>query len=179
MFSPAQNCADEPSSDSSSTTRFHLIRCCVLMRIPRSALPLVAVALLAGCGTPGAPLPPTLDLPQPPSDLKATRKGEKVTLTWTVPTQTTDRALVKPGHLGATRVCRGEQPVLADCGEPAGEVAAQFAVGSLPSAQWFGRGRQPGRETERVKKPVVGQSQQPSVVHVHRVLERTVEKADL
>src|SRR2546423_6852386 len=99
------------------------------MRIPRPALPLATAALaaallLAGCGTPGAPLPPTLDLPQPPTDLKAMRKGDKVTLTWTVPTATTDRALVKPGHLGATRVCRGEQPVLADCEQSAGEVAA-------------------------------------------------------
>ena len=103
------------------------------MRIPRSVLPVLAMAaalLLAGCGTPGAPLPPTLDLPQPPSDLKATRKGDKVTLTWTVPTQTTDRALVKPGHLRATRICRGQQPVLADCGQPAGEVtAAQLQPG--------------------------------------------------
>src|SRR5438270_635321 len=104
----AAGCADERSSDSPSAARFHLLGCCVLMRIPRLAFPLLGLAalLLAGCGTPGAPLPPTLDLPQPPTDLKATRKGDKVTLTWSVPTQTTDRALVKPGHLGATRVCR-------------------------------------------------------------------------
>ncbi|MDP9267682.1 MAG: hypothetical protein M3P27_05070 [Acidobacteriota bacterium] len=99
------------------------------MHIPRSALSLVAIAaalLLAGCGTPGAPLPPTLDLPQPPSDLKATRRGAKVTFTWTVPSQTTDRALVKPGHLGATRICRGQQPVMGmnACVQAAGEVPA-------------------------------------------------------
>jgi len=99
------------------------------MRTPRTALPLFAIVawaalLLAGCGTPGAPLAPTLDLPQPPSDLKATRKGNAVTLTWTVPTQTTDRALVKPGHLSATRICRGPEQAMNECGQPAGELAA-------------------------------------------------------
>jgi hypothetical protein len=92
------------------------------MRLALATLSLAATFLLAGCGVPGAPLPPTLDLAQPPSDLKATRKGDKVTLTWTSPAKTTDGALVK--HLGETRVCRGEQPVLADCVQPAGEVAA-------------------------------------------------------
>ena len=75
-------------------------------------------------------MPPTLDLPQPPSDLKATRKGDKITLTWTVPTHTTDRALVKPGHLGPTRACRGQQAVIAECGQPVAEVpAAQLQPG--------------------------------------------------
>ena len=89
-----------------------------------TAFALLAVALLlVGCGTPGAPLPPTLDLPQPPSDLKATRKGDRVTLTWTVPQQTTDKALAK--HLGTTRVCRSQQRVMSEC----------EAVGQLPPGQ--------------------------------------------
>src|SRR3954468_21846834 len=94
------------------------------MRLALATLSLAATFLLAGCGVPGAPLPPTLDLAQPPSDLKATRKGDKVTLTWTSPAKTTDGALVKPGHLGATRICRGEQAVLAECAQPTGEVSA-------------------------------------------------------
>jgi hypothetical protein len=92
----------------------------------RKVLALLALAfavLLAGCGTPGAPLPPTLDLPQPPSDLKATRKGDRVTLTWTVPQQTTDKALAK--HLGTTRVCRSQQRVMSEC----------EAIGQVPPGQ--------------------------------------------
>jgi hypothetical protein len=61
-------------------------------------------------------------LPQPPDDLKATRKGDKVTLTWTVPTQTSDRALVK--HAGVTRICRAPQPAMSECTQAVGELAA-------------------------------------------------------
>ena len=39
-----------------------------------------AALLLAGCGAPGAPQPPSLQLPSPVADLAATRKGDKVTL---------------------------------------------------------------------------------------------------
>ncbi|HEV3038589.1 MAG TPA: hypothetical protein VHA33_12515 [Candidatus Angelobacter sp.] len=50
---------------------------------------------LAGCGTPGAPQPPSLNIPKPIRDLQATRKGDSIALTWTNPTETTDGALVK------------------------------------------------------------------------------------
>lgn len=46
---------------------------------------------LAGCGTPGAPLPPTLNLPQPVTDLAAERHGNTVSLHWTTPAQTMDK----------------------------------------------------------------------------------------
>jgi hypothetical protein len=98
------------------------------MRTLTAALLLAAALLLVGCGTPGAPLPPTLDLPQPPDDLKATRKGDKVTLTWTVPAHTTDKALVK--HLGPTKVCRSPQVMMSECTQAVGEVpAAQLQPG--------------------------------------------------
>src|SRR5438045_3416921 len=50
---------------------------------------------LFACGTPGAPQPPSLNIPKPIRDLAATRKGQVITLTWTNPTETTDGALVK------------------------------------------------------------------------------------
>lgn len=59
---------------------------------------------LAACGAPGPPMPPSLELPKPVTDLHATRKGEKVYLSWTVPTQTMDYQFVR--HLGPTRICR-------------------------------------------------------------------------
>jgi hypothetical protein len=68
----------------------------------------VAVALLcAGCGTPGAPQPPSLRLPKPVGDLEAIRKGDDVYLRWTLPTKTTDNAGIRPNELGPTRICRG------------------------------------------------------------------------
>jgi fibronectin type III domain protein len=69
-----------------------------------SVCTLIVAALLAGCGQPGAPQAPSLQLPQPVTDLKAVRKGDKVTLTWTVPTRTTDNDTQR--QMGVTRVCR-------------------------------------------------------------------------
>ena len=75
--------------------------------------------LLAACATMNPPQPPSLALPKPPSDLRATRKGDKVTLTWTIPTVTTDRQTART--LGPTRICRGPEPELTQCGTPVGE----------------------------------------------------------
>jgi hypothetical protein len=67
-----------------------------------------AVAMLsAGCGTPGAPQPPSLQLPQRVSDLAAVRAGDKVTLTWTMPLRNTDKLLLK-GPVDV-RLCRAEE----------------------------------------------------------------------
>ena len=65
---------------------------------------LLACALLAACGTPGAPQPPSLQLPRTVQDLSAHRKGSKVTLVWTPPRQTTDRQNIR--HPGPTVICR-------------------------------------------------------------------------
>src|SRR5579863_5420104 len=72
------------------------------MRLPVLILSLIA---LAGCGTPGAPQPPSLNIPKPVSDLKAVRKGDTVTLSWTAPENTTDGALV---HHSGKMVVRRE-----------------------------------------------------------------------
>jgi len=66
----------------------------------------LAAALAAGCGMPGTPQPPSLNLPQKVTDLAAARNGDVVTLTWTMPRRTTDRLLLK-GTLEA-RICRFE-----------------------------------------------------------------------
>ena len=74
----------------------------------------VAVLTLCGCGTPGAPQPPSLDLAKPVSDLKGTRTGDQVILTWTIPAETTDGAAFR--HRGATKVCRAiDQPQMKQC----------------------------------------------------------------
>jgi hypothetical protein len=72
--------------------------------------------LLVGCAQTGPPLPPSLELPKPPSDVRAIRKGNTVTLTWSEPTLTTDRQSVR--YLGPTRVCRSAQPDMTTCGTP-------------------------------------------------------------
>jgi hypothetical protein len=92
--------------------------------------PVVALSFLtlAGCAAIGPPLPPSLELPKPPIDLHAARKGDKVTLTWTVPSRTTDRRGVR--YLGNTEICRSVDPILKECGKPVGEATppADFAL---------------------------------------------------
>jgi len=61
---------------------------------------------LTGCGTPGAPQPPSLRLPGVVDDLSVVRAGEHVTLRWTSPKKTTDHLLIA-GSIVA-QVCRRE-----------------------------------------------------------------------
>jgi len=67
---------------------------------------LAGVLMLAGCGTPAAPQPPSLKLPVPVADLAASRTGNQVTLTWTTPQKSTDKLLLKGSVDGF--VCRKE-----------------------------------------------------------------------
>ena len=64
------------------------------MRVLGFAL-LIVASFLTACGTPGAPLPPSLGVPQPVSDLEAVRTGSTVRLTWTNPRETTDGELIR------------------------------------------------------------------------------------
>jgi len=65
-----------------------------------------AASALAGCGMPGAPLPPSLNLAVPVNDLSAVRTGDQVAISWTMPAKTTDKVLLK-GNI-TVRVCRNE-----------------------------------------------------------------------
>lgn len=76
---------------------------------------LLLLSFLAACGSPGEPLPPSLELARPVSDLRATRKGNTVTLTWSAPTSTTDRHNIR--HPGPTVICRSAQTI-EQCGQP-------------------------------------------------------------
>jgi hypothetical protein len=95
-----------------------------------------ALAGLSGCASIGPPLPPSLELAKPPSDLRAARKGNRVTLTWTVPARTTDRQNMR--YLGKTRICRSVDPAAVNCDAPVGEVAppADFAGGKKLTASY-------------------------------------------
>jgi len=91
---------------------------------------LIAVLIAAttiSCGAPGIPLPPSLHLPDPVTDLRAVRKGDRVYLAWTVPARTTDHQNVI--RTGPTVVCRGTQ-TLTECGNPVGEIPGSSAPAS-------------------------------------------------
>ena len=68
--------------------------------ISEKAVLLLVLIFLAGCGVPGAPQPPSTGIPKFVGDLKATRKGDTVTLAWTTPTETSDGELIRqPGKM--------------------------------------------------------------------------------
>jgi hypothetical protein len=87
------------------------------IRSGSAALALALGVVLTSCGTPGAPQPPSLDLPDPVTDLAAVRAGRQVSLTWTMPKKDTDKQLLKSEI--EVRICRRGGP--ATC-EPAGQI---------------------------------------------------------
>lgn len=64
------------------------------------------LTLLSGCGTPGAPQPPSLNLPDQVTDLSAARAGNQVSLSWRMPKRNTDKLPLKTRV--AVRICRRE-----------------------------------------------------------------------
>ena len=97
---------------------------------------------LSGCGTPGAPQPPSLKLPERVSDLAAVRAGNSVTLSWTMPRKTTDHLPIK--YPVKVQVCRREGTGVC---QPVGEVSfAPQADGTfqeaLPASLSAGKPRQ-------------------------------------
>lgn len=82
------------------------------------------MAFLSACGTPGAPLPPSLKLPDPVADLTAVRTGNQVSLTWKMPRKNTDKLLIK-GNIPA-RICR--QFTTAACDPIPGNLSFQPGV---------------------------------------------------
>jgi hypothetical protein len=92
----------------------------------------VGLLAAAGCGTPGVPQPPSLHLPKPVEDLRASRKGDKVILQWTVPTNTTDDQAIAR-HMGKTLVCRNFSA--GECHDVAGEIPADKVAAGKPAEQ--------------------------------------------
>lgn len=82
------------------------------MKVPLLGLigSLLLIAVLSGCGTPGAPQPPSLNLAVPVQDLAASRRGNNVDLEWTLPRKNTDKTNIK--HNPLTRICRREGTAL-------------------------------------------------------------------
>ncbi len=74
---------------------------------------------------PGAPLPPSLNLPVPVADLTAVRAGNQVALTWTLPKKTTDKVVIDVPI--TVRVCRNENDSPIQCNAI---TTLQFAPGS-------------------------------------------------
>lgn len=80
--------------------------------------------VLSGCGLPGAPQPPSLNLPDRVTDLSAVRTGNEASLTWTMPKKNTDKLLLEDEV--QARVCLRET----SAGPCVTAGTAQFAPGA-------------------------------------------------
>ena len=113
----------------------------LLNRTALAGLALVLCGWLAGCGTPAAPQPPSLNLPDPVTDLEATRTGDQVALTWTMPKRNTDKTAIK-GNVTA-QICRreGTGACKAVADEPAAPGKPAGFTDKLPNAVASGEPR--------------------------------------
>jgi hypothetical protein len=124
--------------------------------------------LLSACAQTGPPLPPSLELPRPPSDLRASRKGDQVQLTWSEPVRTTDRRSVR--YLGPTRICRSLQPEMKECADPVAQLPPPAMVASAsPSAR---AQPQPQVYTDTLPSSVQEQNPTGEITYAVEVLNR-------
>jgi len=65
------------------------------------------------------------------------RRGNDVTLTWTIPTVTTDRQRIR--SLGPTQICRGLQPEMTACGTAVGEAPAETVANTPKKKKSLGK----------------------------------------
>jgi len=93
------------------------------------------MGLASACGSPGPPIPPSLQLPNPVNDLWAVRKGDRVYLAWSIPTRTTDGQTIR--HPGKTAICRRTDSAINDCGSAIGEIASTAGAGTAPQKTEF------------------------------------------
>jgi hypothetical protein len=139
--------------------------------------------LMTGCAQTGQPLPPSLELPKPPGDLRASRKGSRVTLAWSEPTLTTDRQSVR--YIGGTLICRSSESEITVCGSPAATLPAppsapQKHAPRHPASQ-KSDAPHPAPQTYTDTLPPALQQQNPSaeVTYAVEVLNRDARGAGL
>ena len=153
------------------------------LHLAKFIAPTALCLLLAGCAQTGPPLPPSLELPKAPTDLRASRKGNRVTLSWSEPTLTTDRKSLR--YVGPTLVCRAINPEFATCGNPAATLPAPSAALQQPrsarhSTQQSNSPR-PASQTYTDTLTAAMQSQGPSaeVTYAVEVMNRNARSAGL
>ena len=92
----------------------------------------LTLVLLAGCASPGPPLPPSLKLPEVVSGLTASRVGDEVRLRWTTPSRTTDKLLIA-GPIEA-EICRENLAAASATAVKGGQNAAPGARENVATA---------------------------------------------
>jgi hypothetical protein len=122
--------------------------------------------LLASCAQTGPPIPPSLELPKPPTDLRASRKGNSVTLSWTQPLRTTDRRTVR--YLGPTNICRTLEAEMNMCGTPVGVIPAPPASSSRSQEAT----QKPLTDVDTLPEAILGQNPTADVTYAVEVFNQ-------
>jgi hypothetical protein len=135
--------------------------------------PIAFCLLLTGCAQTGPPLPPSLELPKPPIDLRASRKGNRVTLNWSEPTLTTDRQSVR--YLGPTLVCSSLDTEITACGNPVAMLPPPSETGQKTATPY------PAPQTYTATLPAAVQPEDPAteLTYAVEVLNRNARGAGL
>jgi hypothetical protein len=145
--------------------------------IPKSWFLLLVCAPLVGCGVPGVPKPPSLELPQQVDDLRAVRKGNHVYLAWTVPSETTDHLAVR--HPGTTRICRSVGEAPSDCANPLDEVPASQQAGSLQTMSGKASNKAQESYTDQLPPALVTEDPGAPIFYVVSVLNEHGKSAGI
>ena len=135
--------------------------------------------ILAGCAQTGPPLPPSLELPKPPTDLRAMRKGNIVTLTWSEPTLTTDRQSVR--YVGPTLICRSSESEMTTCGSALAMVPPPTTSAPKPAKKSEQKPTPPTPEKYSDALPPGVQSENPEaeITYAVEVLNRNARGAGI
>jgi hypothetical protein len=132
--------------------------------------------ILTDCGVPGIPRPPSLDLPQPVSDLRAVRKGDKVSLAWTVPSETTDGVSMR--KLGITKICRNPEEKSHDCMNPVGTLGTPQAPQEVKPKKSANE-KIPANYTDRVVPALLSNDPAAEFIYAISVLNQNGRSAGL
>jgi len=131
--------------------------------------------LLAGCAQTGVPLPPSLELPKPPSDLRAARKGNFVTLTWSEPALTTDHESVR--SIGLTRICRSTEADITACEHPVANVPPPTTTPRKSGQKSQAKQSTPQTFTDTLPSSVLSDDPQAELTFAVEVLNRSARGA--
>lgn len=143
----------------------------------RTTILLTGICLLVGCAQTGVPLPPSLELPRPPSDLRAERKANLVTLTWQEPTLTTDHQSVR--YLGPMHICRLADAKATTCGDPVHIIVAPATVSQKPAKKSQTKQAAPITYTDTLPSSLLSDDPDAEITYAVEVLNRNARSAGL
>jgi hypothetical protein len=146
---------------------------------PKKLTTLALCLILAGCAQTGPPLPPSLELPKPPTDLRAIRKGNTVTLTWSEPALTTDHQSVR--YLGPTLICRSSESEIAACTNQVAILPPPTTIPQKPKKSQQQKPTPPSLQTYADTLPASAESDNPDaeLTYAVEVLNRNARGAGL